>query len=93
VSGPPTGGDRPRLVRGVKLRPDVARGGHVLLAPERVVTVNPSAVAVVERCDGSRSLDTIVDELAATYSAERSLIEADVLTLVGDLAAKRLVEW
>ncbi|TDR85330.1 pyrroloquinoline quinone biosynthesis protein D [Enterovirga rhinocerotis] len=89
----PTDEDRPRLVRGVKLRPDAARGGHVLLAPERVVALNPSAVAVVERCDGSRSLAAIVDELAAAYAAARTLIESDVHALVRDLAAKRLIEW
>lgn len=85
--------DRPRLVRGVKLRADPARGGHVLLAPERVVTANPTAVAVVQHCDGSRDVAGIVDELTAAYAADRALIEADVRTLLGDLAAKRLVEW
>ena len=89
----PSAEDRPRLVRGVKLRADPARGGHVLLAPERVVAANPTAVAVVERCDGSRNVAGIVDELAAAYSADRALIEADVHALLGDLGTKRLIEW
>ncbi|CAA9359480.1 MAG: hypothetical protein AVDCRST_MAG90-2909 [uncultured Microvirga sp.] len=83
---------RPRLARGVRLQADPARGGHVLLAPERVVAANASAVAILELCDGSRSTDAITDELAARYGADRERIAADVRTVLADLAAKRLIE-
>jgi pyrroloquinoline quinone biosynthesis protein D len=83
---------RPRLARGVRLQPDPARGGHVLLAPERVVAANASAVAVLELCDGTHSLDAIADELARRYGAGRERIAADVRTLLANLAAKRLID-
>ena len=83
---------RPRLARGVRLQPDSARGGHALLAPERVVAANASAVAVLELCDGTRGPDTIADELARRYGADRDRIAADVRALLADLAAKRLID-
>ncbi len=82
---------KPRLLRGVRLKHDEVRGGHVLLAPERVVRADPVAVAVLERCDGVRSLTDIVDDLCAVYKGERMRIETDVRALLADLIAKRMV--
>ncbi len=83
---------KPRLPRGVRLRRDPVRDEWMLLAPERVVKANPIAVAVIEKCDGQRSLSQIVDELAETYKADRAVIERDVTRLVADLALKRMVD-
>lgn len=88
----PSGESRPRLPRGVRLKHDQVRGEWLLLAPERVVKANPIAVAVLERCDGLRTLDAIVDDLAETYHAPRETIERDVKKLIGDLATKRMVD-
>jgi pyrroloquinoline quinone biosynthesis protein D len=83
---------KPRLPRGVRLGKDQARGGFVLLAPERVVRADPVAAAVLERCDGARTLDEIIDDLCATYRGERGRIEADVRKLLADLSEKKMVE-
>jgi len=83
---------RPRLPRGVRLSRDQARGGFVLLAPERVVRADPVAAAVLERCDGARTLSEIVDDLCASYRGERGRIEADVRALLANLAAKKMIE-
>jgi pyrroloquinoline quinone biosynthesis protein D len=83
---------RPRLPRGVRLSRDAARGGFVLLAPERVVRADPVAAAVLERCDGARTLVEIIDDLCSTYKGERSRIEADVRRLLADLSAKKMVD-
>ena len=81
---------RPRLMRGVRLREDPARG-FILLAPERVLTANPTAVEVLKRCDGERTVTQIVDELVIAFSADRGRVVADVEALLADLAAKRMV--
>jgi pyrroloquinoline quinone biosynthesis protein D len=81
---------RPRLMRGVRLREDPARG-FILLAPERVLTANPTAVEVLKRCDGERTVTQIVDELAVTFSADRARVALDVEALLADLATKRMV--
>jgi coenzyme PQQ biosynthesis protein PqqD len=82
----------PRLPRGVRLKRDEMRGEWLLLAPERVVKVDAIAVAILERCDGAATIESIVDDLAATYAADRTRIDADVRALLNGLAAKRMVD-
>ena len=91
-AAPPSGDSRPHLPRGVRLKHDKVRDEWLLLAPERVVKANQIAVAVLERCDGVRTLDVIVDELAKAYKADRAIIARDVAKLIGDLALKRMVD-
>jgi pyrroloquinoline quinone biosynthesis protein D len=83
---------RPRLKRGVRLVHNEAQGGWVLLAPERLFKMDAVGVEIVNRCTGEATLSAIVDELAATYSAPRERIEADVGALLKTLAEKQLVE-
>jgi pyrroloquinoline quinone biosynthesis protein D len=92
AGGEISGEARPRLPRGVRLKRDDTRGGHVLLAPERVIRTDAIAVAILERCDGTRSLNELVEELGALYNADATRIEADVRALLADLAAKRLLD-
>jgi pyrroloquinoline quinone biosynthesis protein D len=80
---------RPRLATGARLRYDDVREEHVLLIPEGVVRLNPSAAEVLELCDGERSLDDIVGALTARY--EGSDLRDDVLELVDAMARRGLV--
>lgn len=82
----------PRLARGVKLREDVARGRWVLLAPERMLVPDETALEVLRMLDGVRSVDALVDELAARYAAPRGEIAGDVAELLRDLAERGMVE-
>jgi coenzyme PQQ biosynthesis protein PqqD len=83
---------RPRLPRGVRLREDKVRDRWVLLAPERVVKVNPIAVEILALCDGSRSLAEIVNGLAERFKADAGRVGTDVRALLASLAEKRMVE-
>lgn len=89
---PIDGAARPRLSRGMRLREDEARGRTVLLAPERVLSPSPTAVEILRRCDGQRSVEAIVNELAVIYAADPQRIAADVCSLLGDLASKGIIE-
>lgn len=82
----------PKLPRGVRLRRDEVRDQWLLLAPERVLHPDPIAVAVLERCDGIRTVTAIVDDLAQNYAAPRERIETDVKAMLADLAAKRVLD-
>ena len=82
----------PRLPRGVKLRRDDVRQRWTLLAPERIFEVDATAAAVLELCDGERDLAAIVAELAARYNAPAAVIEKDVVAMLGDLKAKRVLD-
>ena len=83
--------ERPRLAAGVRLHFDRTRQAWVLLCPERVIEAEGPAHEVLQRCDGSRTIGEIVDELAILYAAERSVIEGDVTDMLADLAARRLL--
>ncbi len=82
---------QPRLAPGVRLHFDTIRQVWVLLAPERLIETEGPAHDILSRCDGRRTIDEIVNELAAIFVARREDIETDVLTLLDELAAKRLV--
>ena len=83
---------RPRLPKGVKLKRDEVRGRWTLLAPERIFEVDATAATVLQLCDGERDLAAIVAELAARYNAPPAVIEKDVVAMLGDLKAKRVLE-
>ena len=85
------GGAIPRLARGVKLREDSARGRWVVLAPERMFVPDEIALEVLRMVDGARSVDAIVDDLAARFAAPRADIFDDVAELLRDLAERGAV--
>jgi pyrroloquinoline quinone biosynthesis protein D len=82
---------RPRLAPGVRLHFDTTRQAWVLLAPERVIETDGPVHDIVRRCDGGHSVQQIVDELAAIYTAPPPEIAADVADLLQELSEKRLV--
>mgnify|MGYP001560755764 FL=1 len=83
----------PRLPRGVRLVHNEAHGGWVLLAPERVFKADAISVEILKRCTGEATVAAIVDDLAKAFAgAPRERIHADVVTLIGGLAEKKLLE-
>jgi pyrroloquinoline quinone biosynthesis protein D len=79
---------RPVLPRHAKLKFDETRQVWVILAPERVLAPDEIAVEVLRLCDGLRSVEGIIDQLAVKYTAERDAISADVIAMLQDLADK-----
>jgi pyrroloquinoline quinone biosynthesis protein D len=86
------GDARPRLGQFVRMRPDRATGGHVLLGPETVVVLNPSGHAVLALCDGGRTVDEIVAALVAGHEgADEATVAGQVRDYLGRLADRNLV--
>jgi pyrroloquinoline quinone biosynthesis protein D len=81
----------PKLPRYIKLRHDAARDRWTILAPERVFSPDAIAVAVLQLCDGSKTVEAIAAELARTYNAPQARILADITSLLQDLADKGVV--
>ena len=81
--------DRPRLARSVRLRFDPARERHVLLTPEAVTVLNGTGTAVLELCDGQRTVAEIVAELRGRYA---HVDDDEVRRFVDRLAARRCLE-
>ncbi len=82
----------PRLGRGVRLKHDKIRKRWMLLAPERMFELDAVAIEIVKRIDGTSDLGAIVDDLAASFNAERNQILADVLEFLEELADKRAID-
>ena len=79
---------RPVLPRHARLKFDETRQVWVILAPERVLAPDEIAVEVLQLCDGVRSVEAMIDQLAAKYAADRGAISADVIAMLQDLADK-----
>ena len=62
--------DQPKLSRRFRLQFEEAQERWVLLYPEGMVQLNDSAAEILKRCDGARSLDSIVNELEEIFSVQ-----------------------
>jgi pyrroloquinoline quinone biosynthesis protein D len=71
------------------MRFDAARGQHALLSPETVWVINDTGAAIVELCDGLRTVAEIQSELQSRYS---QVTDDDVRRFVTDLVADHSME-
>jgi pyrroloquinoline quinone biosynthesis protein D len=62
--------ERPKLSRRFRLQYEGAQSRWVLLYPEGMVQLNPSAAEILQRCDGERTLQGIVSELETAFNAQ-----------------------
>ncbi len=71
--------------------------GHqaLLVVPGETVTyaLNPTARAVWELCDGTTTLDELVDAICEVFDVPRDAADADVTDVLDRLAAADLVYW
>ena len=81
--------DRPRLAPHVRMAYDQARHRHVLLTPETVTLLNDTGAAILELCDGMRTVAEILAELRDRYNR---VADAEVRAFLNGLLAKRCVE-
>jgi pyrroloquinoline quinone biosynthesis protein D len=76
--------DVPVLPNGFRLHWDKVRERHVILYPEGALGLNPTAVAVLELCDGKRTIEDISAELSARFGGAD--VHDDVENLLLSLA-------
>jgi pyrroloquinoline quinone biosynthesis protein D len=95
VSGPErvlvAGGTSLRFAPHVKFRHDETRGRWIVLAPEKLLLPDEQAVEILKLIDGRRSVDGVIDELAAKFDAPRAVIAADVTGMLQDLLDKGIL--
>jgi pyrroloquinoline quinone biosynthesis protein D len=78
----------PRLWRLARLDYDSVRQRPVLLYPEGAVLLNDSGAAILELCDGARTVGDIVNILTERYQAD---VAADVTEYLDQMAHRELV--
>ena len=69
--------DRPRVVAHYRLQWEEVQKAWVLLYPEGMVKLNGSAGEIMQRLDGEKTVQALVDELESRF--EVSGLTADVL--------------
>ncbi len=70
----------PRLSATFRLQYEQAQQSWVLLYPEGMVKLNPSAAEILQRCDGVRDVATITRELEQAF--DEADLSADVAAFV-----------
>jgi pyrroloquinoline quinone biosynthesis protein D len=78
----------PRLWRLARLEYDTVRQRHVLLYPEGAVLLNDTGAAILELCNGSRTVSEIVAILTERYHTD---VSADVTEYLDLMAGRELV--
>jgi pyrroloquinoline quinone biosynthesis protein D len=81
----------PRVAAKARLQWDGVRNRHILLYPEGLVALNPTAAEILGLCDGHRTEEEIVAVLSGRYASTE--ITTDVQELLAGLAAKGLVTY
>lgn len=79
----------PSLWRLARLDYDAVRERPVLLYPEGAVFLNDTGRAILELCDGRRTVADIAATLGARYDAD---VAADVAEYLADLAGRELID-
>ncbi|MBC6444452.1 MAG: pyrroloquinoline quinone biosynthesis peptide chaperone PqqD [Alphaproteobacteria bacterium GM202ARS2] len=76
----------------VRLQYNKPRQQWVIQGPERLLEPDETAVAILQKLDGKKTLETIIDELADVYQAPRDTIARDVCALLQGLLDKGFLQ-
>ncbi|HKV73761.1 MAG TPA: pyrroloquinoline quinone biosynthesis peptide chaperone PqqD [Gemmatimonadales bacterium] len=79
---------RPSLWRLARIDFDRVRQRRVLLYPEGAMFINDTGAAILELCDGQRTVREISGTLAEQYGTD---VSADVIEYLNDLSRRDLV--
>jgi pyrroloquinoline quinone biosynthesis protein D len=84
---------RPRLAPGCRLN-DNNQQQHVLLMPERALRLNGPSLEIVQRCDGTHTVQQIISDLQQIYSkAAPKKVETDILGYLALLRDQRALNF
>lgn len=84
---------RPRLASRARLKFDSVANQEMLLFPEAALLLNETGAAIVRLCDGARSIDQIVDDLAEKFSsADRDTLRLEVEKFLASIRARGLLQ-
>jgi pyrroloquinoline quinone biosynthesis protein D len=85
-------GTRPRLSRKVNLKYDAIEKAFFVLYPERGIKLEGSAAEILQRCDGERTAEMIVAELANATGTPVVVVRQDVEAFLSEMKKRGIVE-
>jgi pyrroloquinoline quinone biosynthesis protein D len=84
---------RPLITARARLKWDRREGRHLLLYPERGLALSETAAAILELCNGTRTLGDIAVEVARKYPDSDALtVQREVVTFLEELGRRGLIE-
>lgn len=69
---------RPRLSPHYVFRWEASQDSYILLYPEGLIKLNPSAGEILKRCDGERDVAAIVADLQSAFPGNEEAIAGSV---------------
>ena len=75
-----------------RLQKDKVTGKPILLYPEGILILNPTAHTIATHCTGEATFEEIVTKLAAQYGASTEDLRTDVSTCLDRFRALNLLE-
>ena len=75
-----------------RLQKDKVTGKPILLYPEGILILNPTAHAIATHCTGETTFEEIVAKLAAQYGASPEDVRTDVTTCLDRFRSLNLLE-
>ncbi|MEO8936105.1 MAG: pyrroloquinoline quinone biosynthesis peptide chaperone PqqD [Burkholderiaceae bacterium] len=91
TAAPATSATVPRIGAGFRLQFEPAQDCHVLLYPEGMVKLNPTASEIMKRLDGQSSVAAVVADLEDAF--QTTGLEGDVLAFVSMARQQRWLAW
>tara|TARA_X000000950_G_scaffold65127_1_gene79956 strand:- start:154 stop:447 length:294 start_codon:yes stop_codon:yes gene_type:complete len=82
----------PKFPKHVRFRYNKPRKEWVILAPERLVKMDPIAVEILQLVDGEKTVKIIANELSTKFNAPLETILADVIEMLQGLSDKGFIE-
>jgi pyrroloquinoline quinone biosynthesis protein D len=84
---------RPRLAARARLKFDSIANQQMLLFPEATLILNETGAAIVRMCDGTRSVEQIVDGLTDQFrGVDRDTLRREVDTFRASIRARGLLQ-
>ena len=84
---------RPRLASRARLKFDSVANQEMLLFPEAALLLNETGAAIVRLCDGARSIDQIIDDLAEKFrGVNRDALRLEVEKFLESIRARGLLQ-
>ena len=84
---------RPRLAVGCRLN-EKGQASRILHMPEKALRLSGPSLEIVERCDGTRTVQEIISELQRIYSkAEPQKVADDILGYLARLRDERALDF